>query len=272
MTALWDNARGVIRTRAGGWRIGGGVTLQGYDLLGELMDGYSWFEVLLLAITGRVPAPLVASYAEVLWMCVSYPDPRIWCNQATALAATMRASPGAAASVATLSADSLRYAAGASVQTARFLEAAARDAVDLDALLAGRPRDAAGCPQVPGFARPIAKGDDRVPVLRALAESFGLDDGRHVEVAEEIDARLRAGWGEEMNSAAYANAVLLDCGLSCAEIEQFWSMSVLAGALACYGDAVTRPAESFLPQRCDDVDYRGAATRALPAVTARARR
>jgi citrate synthase len=38
----------------------------------------------------------------------------------------------------------------------------------------------------------------------------------------------------------------------------------MSGVTACYVDAVERPAETFLPLRCDDIDYQGPPPRDVP--------
>jgi hypothetical protein len=270
VTALWDENRGTIRTRAGGWKINGGVSVYGYQLFEELMGRRTWFEVMMLSATGRMPEPRVAAFGELIWLCLSYPDPRIWCNQVSALAATMRCGPTTAVSAASLCCDSLRYGAWAAQVASEFLagalpaHAAGRTVASL---IEGCTRDAAGTPQVPGFGRPVVRGDDRVPVLHRIATETGLAAGPHLALALALDRELRATWNEEINAGGLGNAVLLDCGFSVDEIVRLWAMGLQAGAMACFTDAAAREPESFLPLRCDDVDYRGVASRTLTART-----
>jgi hypothetical protein len=45
-----------------------------------------------------------------------------------------------------------------------------------------------------------------------------------------------------------------------------FSMLVASGVTACYLDTYHRPADTFLPLRCDDIDYQGSAKRTVPTV------
>lgn len=274
--ALWDAHRGVIRSRKGGWRIGQGVTIHGRSLFDELMGSASWFQVWLLSITGRMYERAVADLCEACWLCLSYPDPRIWCNQVSALAGTTRCSPVAALSAATLTADSLLYGGWAISLSARFfadtLAQRRASGAPLEQLLRGVRVNAWGRPVIPGFHRPVAVGDERVAVLRRLVDQLGLVPGEHVELALEIHAYLHERHGEEINSGGYMAAMLLDLGLSPDEQYRVLSVGIAAGAMACYVDTMEREAESFLPMRCDDVDYQGPAPRPFPARPGRALR
>jgi hypothetical protein len=265
---LWDRNRGVIRSRKGGWKVGQGVTIHGRSLFDELMGSASWFQVWLLSITGRMFERRVADLCEACWLCLSYPDPRIWCNQVSALAGTMRCTPVAALSAGTLTADSLKYGGWAVSLSARFfgdtLAQRRASGAPLEQLLRAMPVNAAGCPAIPGFHRPVALGDERVAVLGRVLCQLGLAEGEHLRLALEIHAYLKEHHGEEINSGGYIAAALLDLGLSAGEQYRFFSMGAAAGAMACYVDAMDREAESFLPMRCADVDYQGPAPRPFP--------
>src|SRR5262245_12968829 len=121
--AFWESLRGNVRSRVGGWKIGGGVTIHGRQLFDELMSGeYSGAQVVTLSVTGKIPERRVADFLEIVWMVGAFPDPRIWCNQVAALAGTMRTSPFAASSAGVLTTDSLQYGGLAALYTAQFFE------------------------------------------------------------------------------------------------------------------------------------------------------
>ena len=89
-TTFWDQRRNRIRTRKGGWRIGGGISVHGYSLLEDLVGRRSFFEVLYLEVAGKLPDPRLARWLEASFLCLAFPDPRIWCNQIGALAGSAR--------------------------------------------------------------------------------------------------------------------------------------------------------------------------------------
>jgi citrate synthase len=216
--AAWDRGRGKIRSRAGGWRIGGGVSLRGHALFEELMDGeHRWAQLVALSVGARMPSLEEAALIEVLWMCGAFPDPRIWCNQVSALAGTTRCTPVAGALLGTLASEALRYGPLASHHASRALIALRQQVAAgaaLPDLLAAMPHDERGVPQVPGFVRPIARGDARVPAMTRAMEKLGISVGEHLRLALDLDRLLRArddgAGGQQLNAGGFLSAVLLD--------------------------------------------------------------
>jgi hypothetical protein len=266
-TKLWDEQRGVIRTTKGGWQINKGVTIHGHSLLDTLLPECSWFQVWILSITGRLPERRLADWTESVWMCMSYPDPRIWCNQVSSLAGTMKCSPVAAASAASMTSDALRYASWAALHAAQWFEEnlpRRLNGESVETILSSRPKNAKGCPQVPGFSRPVAVGDERIPVIEKQRIRYGYERGANLTFAYEIHHYLKEHFNEEINGGGYAPAFMLDQGFSSEEIYRFYSMGIQAGAMACYVDAYDKPAETFLPMQCSDINYEGPAHRKFP--------
>jgi citrate synthase len=272
-STFWDAQRGVIRSRKGGWKIGKDVVLHGHSLFNDLMGRASWCQVWLLSITGRLIERHVADYCEAFWMTMSFPDPRIWCNQVSALAGTMRCTPVAGVSSGTLTSDSLQYAGWAISLSADFLAGALRQknepGFSIEEFLASRPKSPAGCPVMPGYSRPVALGDERVTVLHRLLAASGIPIGEHLRLALALHHVLLSKYGEQINAGGFMAAFLLDQDFTLAQIYAFFSNAVQAGAIACYIEAADRPAESFLPMRCDDVDYQGPPPREFPATLRR---
>jgi hypothetical protein len=266
-SSFWDAQRGVIRSRKGGWKVGKDVVLHGHSLFNQLMGGASWCQVWLLSITGRLIERRVADLCEAFWMTMSFPDARIWCNQVSALSGTMRCTPVAGVSSGTLTSDSLQYAGWAISLSADFLigalERQAAPGFSIEGFLESLPRNAAGCPVMPGYSRPVARGDERVAVLHRLLASSGIPVGEHLRLALALHDALLSRYDEQINAGGYMAAFLLDQDFTPAQIYAFFSVAVQAGAIACYLDAMERPAESFLPMRCEDVDYQGAPPRSL---------
>jgi hypothetical protein len=264
---LWDQARGIVRSRAGGWRPGKGVYCRGFDLLNDLAGKASYFQVVVLNATGRLPERRLADWLEASHICMSYPDSRIWCNQIGALAGAVRAPVLAATTAGALAADSRAYGVRPLLESIPFLQRAleqTKAGASAREIVAKAPAGRNGKPHIMGFARPIANGDERIPVLESFARSLGFTVGEHLALAYEIERVMLDEHGESMNLNAYAAAFLCDQGFTADEVCAIFAMLVASGVTACYVDAAARPAETFLPLRCDDIEYQGPAPRPLP--------
>lgn len=258
-TGLWDRLRGVIRSRIGGWRIGRDVLIHGRGLLGELLGEVSYFQLLMFNITGRLPERRLADWVEGTFMCLSWPDARVWCNQVATYAGTLRTTPVAAVSAGLLASESRLYGPGTALAATAFIVEALRHQQDgmqpADILESFRRRHKTRA--IPGFGRPVAKGDERVIAMKQLARRLGFATGPHLELADALEAALLQEAGEAMNLAGYITAFLADQGYNAEEIHALYSVCVEGGLLACYREAVRSPADAFMPMRVDDVHYAG---------------
>jgi citrate synthase len=263
ITALWERLRGTIRSRIGGWRVGQDVIIHGRGLLNELLGDTSYFQLLMLNITGRLPERRLADWVEGTFMCLSWPDARIWCNQIATYAGTLRTTPTAAVSAGLLASESRLYGPGTVLSATHFI---------VDALKSEQAGIAANkiienyrhqhkTRAIPGFGRPVARGDERVVAMKRLAERLQFDIGPHLALANRIEAELLTEAGESMNLAGYIMAFLSDLNYTAEEIHALYSVCVEAGLLACYRDAVQAPPDAFMPMRIEDVNYSGPPSR-----------
>ena len=265
--AFWDQRRGHIYSRKGGWTIGAGITNQGYSMLEDLVGKASYFQVLVLNVTGRLPEKRLAQWLENTFICMSWPDPRIWCNQIGALGGDTRVSPVAAVCAGSLASDSRLYGPGTVIDGVRFIRSAHKaimagssiaDFIEKNATVKGRLI-------APGFARPIATGDERVVAMQALADRLDFEVGSHLELAYDIQAYLQQHYAESLNLAGYMCAFLIDLGFTDLEGYRIYSLCVNSGVQACYSEYCDRSSGEFLPLRCEDIDYTGARERPVPS-------
>ncbi|MEN8129290.1 MAG: hypothetical protein ABFS45_03660 [Pseudomonadota bacterium] len=266
-TSYWDQRRGTIHTRKGGWRIGKGVLSHGYSLLDELVGYASYFQVMMLNVTGKLPQLSLAQWVEAAYICLSWPDPRIWCNQIGSLGGTVRTTPVAAVCAGTLAGDSRMYGQGTVISATKFIAIALekkRQGHTVEQIIEEQCRGSGNTLQIPGYARPIAKGDERVVAMERVTESLGYSPGPHLQLAYQIQEVLSDRCGESMNLSGYIVSFLTDQGLSPDEIYRVGSLIVSGGVHACYSEAADREPESFLPLRCDDIEYCGVSERAIP--------
>ncbi|MBP8924887.1 MAG: hypothetical protein KBG75_03435 [Pseudomonadales bacterium] len=264
-TRFWDARHERIHSRKGGWQLGHGIRVQGFSLLDDLVGKHGYFELLILHVTGTLPEPRLAHWIEGSFMCLSFPDPRIWCNQVGALAGSARCPPTAAISAGVMASESALYGPGATRSACLFLLAACAALAAGESLeqFMSRRTTRSGRVRAPGFSRPIASGDDRVDALARLSCDLGFEDGEHLQLAWRIDRLLRERGDDALNMLGYVAAFLLDRGMDIEDGHRLYSLCVNAGVHACYAEAADEPAGAFLPLACADIEYIGAAARAL---------
>ena len=262
-----EQRRGKIISHTGGWFPGQGVFTHGYSMLDELVGKKSYFQILILNATGKLVDKSFADWVEAIYGCLSWPDPRIWCNQIGALAGAARTSVVAATAMGSLAADSRTYGVYPLIEGVEFIQQARQQqeqgltAQQIVDDIVARHR---GKPYIVGYKRPIAKGDERLEVMEKISRELGFIEGKHLQLAYEIENVLLAQFDEGMNINGYMSAFLSDQGFSAQEVYRMFSMLVASGVTACYLDTYHQPAESFLPLRCDDIDYQGPAQRPVP--------
>ncbi|MDH4332615.1 MAG: hypothetical protein OEV89_08550 [Desulfobulbaceae bacterium] len=238
-------------------------------MLDELAGHVSFFQVLSLNTVGRLVERRFADWLEALFICLSWPDSRVWCNQTGSLAGTMQVSPVAGVCAGILSSDSRMYGPGCMTAACDFIINALRQtgcgssAEEIVGLCSMASPDTP--PKVAGYARPVATGDERIDAMVRVGEMLGVTTGKHLVLAGEIEKFMKARWGETMNLAGYSAAVFADHGFSSQETYRLLSCWVNSGIHACYAEAADQPPESFFPLHCEDIDYQGKAARPVPA-------
>ncbi len=265
-TTFWDKNRNKIYSKKGGWLIGKGVFSHGYEMMNELVGEVSYMQVMILNATGRMPERRLADWFEAVHICLSWPDPRIWCNHIGALGGTAQASTVAATVAGILANDSRTYGTKPLFDGLSFIQEAmekSAQGVSVEEIVAYECAKHGGKPYIMGYARPIAKGDERVPAMERTAETLGFSIGEHLNLGYDIEKVLMDKFNEGMNINGYMSAFLSDQGFSPVEVYRICSVLVNSGVTACYIDVCDRPAGSFLPLRCDDVSYQGKSHRVL---------
>ncbi|MFC1844580.1 hypothetical protein ACFLZ5_07320 [Thermodesulfobacteriota bacterium] len=266
-TGYWDQRRGKIYSRKGGWRIGEAVYCHGYSMMEDLVGEVSYFQVLILNVTGRLPERRFADCMEALFTCLSYPDDRIWCNQIGSLAGTLQASGVAAVSAGVLASDSYHYGVGPIMASAEFIVEAVnlkKKGMSIEEIVDSKARRPGSKPKISGYMRPVASGDERIEVMESITAQLGFSPGEHLSTAYEVSEIMQRKYNETMNINGYGVAFFADHGFSAQEMYRMFSISVNSGVTACYIEAAESPPESFLPLRCNDIDYQGHPPRELP--------
>lgn len=263
---FWQKRRGQIYSRKGGWVLGQGTYSHSYSMLDDLVGKASFFQVLLLNVTGQLPDKRLTEWMESAFICLSWPDPRVWCNQVGALGGDARVLPSAAICAGIMASDSRMYGPGTVLDTTNFIAQATRllqagqSAADFIESQA-KPR---GKIMIPGFIRPIASGDERVAAMQRVAKDLGFEDGSHLAAAYQIQEYLSETYGESLNLAGYLSAFLLDQGMDPYQGYIVFSLCVNGGIHACYQESLGNPPGSFLPLQCEDINYTGVKERSVP--------
>jgi hypothetical protein len=267
-TIEWlESRRNKIFSFNGGWFPGKGVYCHGYSMMDELIGKKTYFQIMILNATGRLVDKSVADWSEGIYGCLSWPDPRIWCNQIGALAGTARASNLVATVMGSLAADSRTYGSLPIVEGATFIQQALKkykEGMSAAQIVAEIANANSGKPMIVGYVRPIAKGDERLVAMERVSADLGVIQGEHVALAYEIEKYMRETYDEGMNINGYVAAIMSDNGFTPQEIYNISAVAVASGVTACYQDTVKRPPNSFLPLRCEDIDYQGRTPRPVP--------
>ncbi|MHB1349049.1 MAG: citrate synthase family protein [Desulfobulbaceae bacterium] len=264
----WDAQRGVIHTDKGGMVIGEAIYCHGFSLLDDLVGKASFFQVLVLNSTGIFPEKRLADWLETAFLCASYPDARIWCNQIGSLAGTLRCTPVAAVSAGIFASDSKMYGPGTQKAGVCFIREALQKKINgksVTSIIHEHPhRTADGRPAIPGYIRPLIQGDERIGALERVTAELGFTPGAHLQLGYELSEELLATHMEGMNAMGYVAAFLCDQGFF--EEDQYRLMSTLvhSGVIACYAEAADRTPETFFPLHCDDIRYCGPPPRIVP--------
>jgi citrate synthase len=266
-TSEWDKHRHVLIGRKGGWVIGEGVRCHGYDLLNDLVGELSYFQLIVLNALGYIPERRFADWLESAYMCLSWPDPRIWCNRVGALAGSVGGTVAGGTAAGILAGDSEMYGAYSMIKGAKFIQHArqsVQNGVSIADFVEQEIAKTNGKVKLMGFARPIAKGDERIPVMEKVTLKLGYKTGGHLETAYRIQSYLSEKYGESMNVGGYFCAFFADQGLSGEDVYKISSCMVASGVTSSVIEEYSKKPESFLPLMCDDLLYNGPARRAFP--------
>jgi citrate synthase len=115
-----------------------------------------------------------------------------------------------------------------------------------------------------GYARPLAKGDERIVAMERVQQKLGLPVGEHLQLAGQIEQALLNNFDEGMNINGYMSAFLSDLGYTSEEVYRIFAVLVTSGVTACYVDTRDKIPDTFLPLRCADIEYSGTLARPVP--------
>lgn len=265
---FWEKHRDTIYSRVGGAIMGEGIVFSyGHSILEELVGRVSYFQLMMLNATGRLPERPVADWVEAAFMCVSWPDARIWCNTIGAFGGTLQTSAVAATAAGMLAADSTMYGTLPLIEGVGFIKGAYKDlenGVSPEKIVERQCARYRGKPNIVGYARPLARGDERLVAMERITDQLGFEIGPHLRLAYDIQAILSEKFNETMNINGYYSAFMSDQGYTADEIYRISVSCVNSGVTAAYINEKDKVPDSFLPLQCNDIDYQGKPARRVP--------
>jgi len=266
-TTSWDQYRNKIFSSKGGWFAGKGAFSHDYDINKELVGHISYLQMVIFNATGRMPEERLAQWLGAVFMGLSWPDSRIWCNQIGAFAGSMRASVVAATAAGIMAGDSRLYAQKTVLEGVSFIQRAMKAfeiGQSIEEIVRQECERFKGKPYIVGYARPIANGDERIEPLENFAKSLGFESGKHLKLAYQIEAVLKEKYGETLNLSGYVSAFFSDQGFKAEEAYRTCVLATNSGVTACYLNSLEQPTKAFMPLRCSDIDYQGPPARPVP--------
>lgn len=256
-----QNAR-VFTTHVGACYPGSHAIFRGHDLH-QALRAEDWVSLYVLGITGRKLSPEQVRMIHAIWVCTSYPDARLWNNRVGSMAATARSTPSLGISAALAVSEATVYGGKAGIRSIDFLQRClAACGNDADAVAAFVTQELETHKRIYGYGRPINSTDERIPFVMDLARQYGLANGKHVQLAFEVERILVARRAQlKMNFAACHAALIADMGLSAREYQILRIPTFLAGMPPCFVEAQQQQAGLSFPTRCDAVAYHGVPAR-----------
>lgn len=261
--------RGKLLDRKGGWIIKEGVFSHGKDLLREMLPNYSYTHVIVLNALGFVPEDRLCRWLEAIFICLSWPDPRIWCNGIGALAGSANSSTLAGTAAGMLASDSVMYGPYTLKKGVSFFQRAKKivdSGVEKEDFIEAEIKSTGGKVHLMGYARPIATGDERLEAMLAYAEKLGFSVGPHVQLALDMESYLSEKYNESLNIGGYISAFLSDQGLTAEQVYDLFPSMVNSGVTACLVEQREKVPDSYLPLTCEDIEYNGPERRSLSSI------
>ncbi len=262
----WEQYRKKIFSSKGGWKAGQDVYCHGHSIMHELLGNITYMQMIILNATGRLVKKILADMFDALFICLSWPDSRIWCNQIGALCGSNKTEVVAATVSGILAADSRIYGGSQTciqgMQTIKNALTSYKKNLSIADIVKKHPvkQDR---PMVFGYVRPVNGKDERIAPMLKLQKKLGIEIQEHLSLATKISDYLTEHYGEGMNILGYACAFSADHGFSGEELYRIRATSVLSGVTACFVDTANKTPETFLPLRCDDISYEGIKKRSL---------
>lgn len=253
-------AEDSIRTKMGRSFLSERVVYRGKDLHHELGD-MAWIELFAYGITGKRYSKEEAEILNYIWVSTSYPDKSIWPNHIAALAGSNKTTPSLAISAGIAACEASIFGGKPFRTGIDFFRRAYSSCTDEQTLRTFVLEEMKKHRVIYGYGRPLASTDERVPHLiqfvRARATTKPQLSFPHFELAIKVAHILKQEKNLNMNAAALYSALGADLGFTNKQFHTFMTLCFVAGMPPCYIEADDEKAGTFLPVRCDRLNYTG---------------
>ncbi len=264
--APWSKMHNRIEAH-GGWQPQQGqVFSHGHNMLNSLAGDWPWFKVMALNATGKEISLALAKWLEALFSCISWPDSRIWCNQMASFGGTVKAPAVVSVAAGMIASNSRFYGTAPLQMVCEFIQLARSELVthSVEEFIQQHVIKSSGKYYMPGWARPLSRGDERVPTMYHISyEELNFEIGEHMQASMTLDTQLSQQLNESINIGGFLCAFLLDQGFTKVEVTRLCTLITNGGMHACYAEAADSPPLSYLPLQCDDIEYTGRKRRSL---------
>jgi citrate synthase len=248
----------IWRSKMGGSIPGERVVFRGKDAFSEFKNS-SWMELQYYCITGNMPSTAASKFLNGLFcMCFNYPDPRIWCNRISALAATASSTAQLAVCAGSSATEAEIYGGPTGIKAMDFLFRLKNEMENGIQLQDYVEEELKLNKAIYGFGRPVLPIDERVkPALDLLAE-LSLVERDYIQLAIKVEEFLsKSRYKLNLNIAGVFAAFCADEGLKREDIYYLTIVGFSIGMLACYLDADSQPNGALFPIRCERISYQG---------------
>ncbi|KAF1080153.1 MAG: hypothetical protein GQF41_3620 [Candidatus Rifleibacterium amylolyticum] len=233
------------------------VTLAGHNLFSELVGNLSLAACFHLYVKKTLPSPQVERLLSAIVTATVYPDIRIWPNRAVAFCAS--AGTGNAAGVASgmLGMEGLMFGGDCVAESFRFIRdlmAAEENGLSIESQIEkAKERNQ----KIPGFGRPIVKGDERLKPILQVAREVGLDDGLFLSFGRRVEVLLDKEFGIRFNVAALIACLLGDMDYTLSEVRAFGTLFPMISFLGVFHEHSRPDARPVFPLAISDIEYIG---------------
>ncbi len=273
----WYTKQNQITTDMGMWVGGDDVKIRQYSLFKDLFGKVSYMQLIVLNITGRLITKSLSQWLENNFLCMSYPDARIWCNQVGAFSGVKKTSVTAATASGVLAADSRAYGGSQTTKIAMTYIQSTLKVYEQKSLSINKSYTENHIikeivesspvkhskPAIVGFVRPVDKADERIKPHIQMTKDLGFDTGPHMSLALKISEYLLNNYNSGINIGGYTAAFLSDQHFSPEEGYRIKNSCVASGVTASYIDNLQHDNNEFLPLGCSDINYEGKKIRNL---------
>lgn len=259
-----DILRNRILAPKGGWVIGKGVYNQGYSMLDDLVGSLTLMQLHIFNISGRMLDKEDSEIIEACFICINWPDFRVWCNQIGAFGGNNGVDVMSSVTSGLLATNSTMYGVGTIKPIYTFIRDTYLKFLDGENLENYITNYINKYKFVPGFYRPLVKGDLRIDAVERVRKEKKKSQGKYLEFIFQLNNVIVEIDNIHMiNIGAYITAIMMDYEFTINETEEISSCATASGILACYNSVKVLPDNSFLPLRCDDIQYKGKTIRSL---------